>query len=244
MSGTLFVLAIMLAGFVVAAWYFVWLLLFAAVDPATGTPWSRGQRTAAVRALPRALARPAAVRAAPPAPKFDLGDDILIDITSRYNEAVVANIDAIDTALVAIIALPVAFAVFAVDKISDLADPWKVFAIVLLFVSGLAAAVGYAWGVFIRGGRHGIQDGMIPRRFLQDYATRGNSAVADAIRTVNSSGEVNSRIRRTKRNFAGIALVIFLVGAATVFAARVGSSKEPGKGGCPSAAATRFPTSR
>jgi hypothetical protein len=184
-----------------------------------------------------------AVTDAPTPVARGLGDDVLIDITSRYNESVVSNIDAIDTALVAILALPVAFAVFAVDRIRDLAEPWESLAIAFLLLSTLGASIGYAWGVFIGGRRNGIQDGMIPRRFLLDYAIRGASAVVDAIHAVTAAGEQNSRVRLTKRVFASGALLFFLAGATTVFVARL-SPADSAKGSTAATTATPGPSRR
>lgn len=148
-----------------------------------------------------------------------------------------------DEPIVAILALPVAFAVFAVDKIRDLTQPWERLAIAFLCLSGLGASVGYAWGVFVRGGRHGVQDGMIPRRFLQDYSTRGAVAIVDTIRAVTAAGEQNGGIRLTKRIFAGSALLLFIAGALTVFVARLGSA-EPQPGPTPCTARCAGPTGR
>jgi hypothetical protein len=150
-----------------------------------------------------------------------LGDDVIMDISSRYNEAVVANIDAIDTALVAILALPVGFAVFAVDKINDLTPVHESVAILFLLASCLAGFVGYAWGFLLRRGAFGMQDGIEPRRFLADYAERGSLAVAQAIRTVNTVGDQNAAIRHVKRIFALAALIYFFIGAATIAVGRL-----------------------
>ena len=211
----------------------------------SGRAWQRDHASDDVQNVPHVDADPPddAVTDAPiPAP-LGLGDDVLIDITSRYNESVVSNIDAIDTALVTILALPVAFAVFAVDKIRDLAEPWESLAIAFLLLCALGASIGYAWGVFIGGRRNGIQDGMIPRRFLLDYAIRGPSAIVDAIHAVTAAGEQNSRVRLMKRVFAGGALLFFMAGATTVFVARLGPGDSP-RGSTAATSATPGPSRR
>jgi len=153
--------------------------------------------------------------------RFTLGDDVLIDISARYSEAIVSNIDAIDTALIGILALPVAFGVFAVDKIQELHQPYESTAVGLLTFSALVSFTGYGWGFLIRGGHHGIRDGVYPRSFLAQYTSRGSDAIREAIGALNDAGDQNAAIRRTKRWIALVALILFLVAAVTVFAARL-----------------------
>ena len=52
--------------------------------------------------------------------EYTLEDSDVLDIAIRSNESVVANIDALNAAAVGILALPAAFAVFAIDKIREL----------------------------------------------------------------------------------------------------------------------------
>lgn len=152
---------------------------------------------------------------------FTLGEDVLIDISARYSEAIVSNIDAIDTGLIGILALPVAFGVFAVDKIQELHQPFEGIAIALLTLSAFVSFVGYGWGFLIRGGHYGIHDGIYPRSFLAEYTSRGSEAVREAIGGLNDAGDQNASIRFTKRWIAVLALILFLGAAATVFAARL-----------------------
>lgn len=154
-------------------------------------------------------------------PRLTLRDDVLIDILARYSEAIVSNIDAIDTALIGILALPVAFGVFAVDKIQELRQPYESVAVALLTLSALVSFIGYGWGFLIHGGQNCIRDGVYPRRFLAQYTSRGSEAIREAIGALNDAGDQNAAIRRTKRCIALVALISFLVAAVTVFAARL-----------------------
>ena len=50
----------------------------------------------------------------------NLDDAFLYDVVTRFNEALVGNIDSIDTAVTAVLAGNVTIAVFAIDKIREL----------------------------------------------------------------------------------------------------------------------------
>lgn len=68
----------------------------------------------------------------------DLGDDFAYDVAARFNEVLIANIDATDNALIAMFAGTLALGAFAVDKIGELAPERARIVLALFGASALA----------------------------------------------------------------------------------------------------------
>ena len=134
---------------------------------------------------------------------------LLIDVAARYNEALLANIDALDVALVAILGVDVAFAVFAIDELQrlDSRTAWSAITCIL-FCAGLCM-LGYVCTVW-------VHDDIAPEPLIADYQERGEAAVSAAIDALARRGRQNALIRGTKRILALTAVVVFLAGGWTV----------------------------
>lgn len=153
----------------------------------------------------------------------------LLTIAIGSNEAVVANIDALNAAAIGILALPVALLVFAVDKI-DLHSALGLLAFILTGLSSVAGAVSYEFGYFFWNRRtqaeresdtpKQIQDALDPRRFVTLYGLLGDSAVVIQVdQTINASTR-NASIRRWKRFWARVSLVLFIAAAVAIASGR------------------------
>lgn len=147
------------------------------------------------------------------------GDAFIYDVATRFNEALVASIDAIDTALTAVLAGDVAVAVFAIDKIGELQSVEKWFAIMLLCGSIVSCVAGYAAG--FSSGTSG-RDGIPPRRLIPDLHARQGDAMSDAVESVIGAGEINLNVRFRKRALAISAIMLLLFGSVLVALARLG----------------------
>lgn len=147
-----------------------------------------------------------------------LGDDFLLSIAVSFNQAVLSNIDAIDSALIGVLGATVAFAVLTVDKIRELPAVPRWIAITLLAFSGLVSLIGYADGFVGRSTR----DGPRPALFVPDFTLYGLKAVARAIRETVRRSEENLNIRRRKRIVALLAIGLLIAGAVVVTYARLG----------------------
>ena len=157
---------------------------------------------------------------------FPLGDEQLLDIAIRSNDAIVSNIDALNTAAVGILALPVAFGVFAIDKIRDLPGPLGVLSLLLLFLSTLAGMASHELGYLFAPSRTDheqaiglptkIQDALEPRRFMEVYSATGSEALGIQIhQTVNISAR-NAQMRDLKRLLVRTSLTMFIVAAVLI----------------------------
>ena len=148
-----------------------------------------------------------------------LGDDFLLATSIGFNRQLLANIDAIDTALIGILGATVAFAVLTVDKIKEL-RAWPCWtAITFLAVSGLLSFAGYASG-FIRGEPIEVPR---PALFVPDFARYGSKAIARALHAAVAASEHNRRIRTQKRLIALVAIAFLIGGALVVGYARLRS---------------------
>jgi hypothetical protein len=146
------------------------------------------------------------------------GDTFVYDVATRFNETLVASIDAIDTALTAVLAGDVAIAVFAIDKIRELQAVEERCAISLLCGSVLSCAVGYVVGFSVSfSGR----DGVPPRSLIADLCARPGNAMSEAVESVIDAGEINLNVRFLKRAFAVAAILMLLLGGALVALARL-----------------------
>ena len=150
-----------------------------------------------------------------------LDDGFVYDIVTRFNESLVANIDAIDTAVTAVLAGDVAIAVFAIDKIRELHRVEETWAIALLTGSLLACVLAYVIG-FPAGVSK--RDGVLPRFFVPDVLARQNAAIPTAIEAVIPAGEINLSVRLWKRALVVTAIMLLLVAGAVVALARLGGA--------------------
>jgi hypothetical protein len=194
-------------------------VLGALIPGAFAVPVTKAPDCAADRAVPAGFD-----------PPFDLtfGEKAFLDISSGHNESIVRNIDTTELVLIALMALPAVLGVSAVGIVRALAPIYQSIVIALVLLSLLACFVGFVWRYVMPGGASATQDGIIPRRFLADYAMRGELAVADAIRALNIAGERNAAIRRVKRRFAVVAFVCFFLAALIViFVPMVTEPREP-----------------
>jgi hypothetical protein len=135
------------------------------------------------------------------------------DTAARFNETVIGTINAIDTALTAILAGDVAALVFSVDKIVHLSRSTETAALAALGSSIALATVGYLVG--LRYGS-GVAEGVMPRRFVRDFAQFPDESLVGAIEQIVSAGDANLKIRSVKRACCVVSVVSFLAGLAFV----------------------------
>jgi hypothetical protein len=150
----------------------------------------------------------------------DLGDDFVYDVTARFNEALIANIDATDNALMAILAGSVALGVFAIDKIRELAPESERIVLALLGASAFSCLIAYTMPLpLFRAFR--TQDGIHPKYFIPDFTDDPQGAMMRAVKQLMRSGEDNLAIRRAKKIGAVLAILLLLAGAGMLTMARV-----------------------
>jgi hypothetical protein len=153
--------------------------------------------------------------------RADIDDTFALEVAERYNERIVANVDAIDTALSTILAGDVAVLVFTIDKIKELARGPEAWATALMLVSILACVVAYALGF---SGRASKRDGIRPRMFIVDLATGPDAALRTAVVDTVAAGEQNLTLRFLKKALAVVAIVFLLAAAVVVAFARAKGS--------------------
>lgn len=146
------------------------------------------------------------------------GDEFAFDVATRFNERLLGNIDALDTALTAILAGVAALAIFAVDKIRELEFGDEKVALSVLVMSALACIVGFAVGTPASPMRS--RDIVDPRVFMPIFGEDPSAAVAEAIQELTAAADENVRVRRWKRGLALAAIVALLAGAVVVAVAR------------------------
>lgn len=196
------------------------------------------------RERPHETATPAPPLDDEPIPDADytLEDSDLLDVAIRSNESVVANIDALNAAAVGILALPAAFAVFAIDKIRELPRELGSFSLILLALSAVTGVVSYEFGYLFWNRRSEqerqegvpprIQDSINPRRFVTLYSLRGSDAVYLQVdQTLNTSAR-NASLREWKRWWARASLLLFLAASVVVTAGRESAPREPAAKPC------------
>lgn len=139
------------------------------------------------------------------------------ELAARFNERIVASIDAIDTALTAVIAGNVAVLVFAIDKIKELHRVAEWWALGLIVGSLLLCLAGYVTGFppFLN------RDGVPPRTLIPDLVTRSAVALSAAVEDIVEAGEANVTIRLIKQSFAILAILLLLSGGLVTAIARV-----------------------
>ncbi|MEA2689856.1 MAG: hypothetical protein QOD51_2463 [Candidatus Eremiobacteraeota bacterium] len=145
----------------------------------------------------------------------------MYDAATRFNESLVQNIDAIDTAITAVMAGNVAVLVFAIDKIRELQPTVEWWAISLLGASMLACAGGYVLGFWI-GPRN--REGIPPRRLVPDLLSRADDAISDAVAAIVEATEKNLTVRIFKRAAVFAGIIFLLAGGVVVALARLGGS--------------------
>jgi len=149
-----------------------------------------------------------------PAPKKHLGDEFVYDLTARYNEGLSANLDAVDTALLAIIGGILAIGLIVIDKLNELQSLWGRLSLASLAAAIVACVFGYLVG-FSRFIVNERKDGTEPSLFLSDFVDEPQATVARAIQELAADAEINLRIRGVKRWSALGALCLLTLG--TVF---------------------------
>ena len=138
-------------------------------------------------------------------------DETLLATTARANDAIVANIDAINLGAIGIVALPAVFAVFGIDKISDIGS-FGVLALLFLGLSILCGLRAFNLGHSVRLRSKSVRDSIDPRRFLAYYAQAGDRAVTDTIRAIIQAADDNATIRASKRALSRWAITLFVIG--------------------------------
>ena len=149
--------------------------------------------------------------------QVDIGDTFAFEAAARYNERIVANVDAIDTSLTTILAGNVAVLVFAIDKIKELARESETVAVTMMCASILACVVGYMLGY---SGRASTRDGVRPRMFVADLLRAPNDALSAAVVEIVTAGEQNLRLRFFKKGLALLAILFLLASTVVVAFAR------------------------
>ncbi len=141
----------------------------------------------------------------------------MYDAVTRVNEALVGNIESIDTALTAILAGALAAVLFTIDKIGDLPHALGVCALVLFGCSAMTCAFGYFVGLL-----SGIRDpaGMRPRKFVADVVEQPGVAIVGAIHDQIENADENMTIRLNKRVSALVAVALLIGGVVAVAVAR------------------------
>lgn len=188
--------------------------MFEAVDPATGK--SRERRPHA-----------APLRDADPTAQTLLDDADFLRLSVNANNVVIANVDALNSAATALLALPVAFAVISSDKIRELCGPWNVLTVAFLAGSLVVGFAAYEWGY--RFGRAGwrVRDSTEPAQLLGAYARFGDRAVTEAVRVNNAVLERNVLVRHQKRTWIAWTMLLFMLGAGAFVEGRSTCPLEP-----------------
>lgn len=150
----------------------------------------------------------------------DLGDDFAYDVTARFNEVLIANIDATDNALMAILAGTVALGVFAIDKLRELAPESERVVLALLGASALSCLIAYTMPLPpFRAFR--ARDGIRPKYFIPDFTEDPQEVTMRAIKQLTRSSEANLGIRQAKKIGAVLAILLLLAGAGVLTMVRV-----------------------
>jgi hypothetical protein len=150
----------------------------------------------------------------------DLSDDFAYDVTARFNEVLIANIDATDNALMAIFGGALALGIFAIDKIRELTPENARVVLALLGASACSCLIAYTMSFpLLRG--FSIRDGVQPKHFIPDFTEDSQAATISAIEELTRSGEANLAVRRAKKIAAVLAILLLLAGAGVVTVARL-----------------------
>jgi hypothetical protein len=145
-------------------------------------------------------------------------DTFAFEAAARYNEGIVANVDAIDTSLTTVLAGDVALLVLLIDKIKELAAGEAATAAVLMGLSTSVCVIAYAVGFSVRATK---RDGARPRALIPDLMRRPDEAMTTAIVDLIRAGEDNLAVRFAKKSLALLAIVLLFAGAVLVALARL-----------------------
>lgn len=143
----------------------------------------------------------------------ELDEAFSYSVAARFNERIVANIDAIDTSLTTILAGNVALLVLAIDKIKELAVMEAALASACMCVSTAASVIAYVLGFSVHGSD---RDGLRPRILVPDMTVRPKEALIAAVVDLMSAGEANLSMRSRKKGLAVVAIVLLLAGAVVI----------------------------
>jgi hypothetical protein len=146
------------------------------------------------------------------------GDTFAFEAAARFNEAVGANVDAIDTSLTTILAGNVALLVLMIDKIKELATRETVTSAVFMGLSTAVCIVAYVVGFSFRASN---RDGARPRTFIPDLARWRQRTMSTAIADLIKACEDNLAVRFVKKSLALSAIVLLLAGAVMIALARL-----------------------
>jgi hypothetical protein len=139
---------------------------------------------------------------------YDLDEPtkFLFDVVARDNERVVQNIDAIDSALIAIAVGIIAVALFAGDKFAELNPDDRLDAFVLLGVSAITTIAGYL-----------LRTRELGRlfAFAVDFAAFPQSTAEAVIEGLIAASEAGRRVREVKK--ACVVLATALAAVASIF---------------------------
>jgi hypothetical protein len=154
-------------------------------------------------------------------PIAELDEAFSYGVAARFNERIVANIDAIDTSLTTILAGNVALLVLLIDKIKELAVMEAALASACMCVSTAVSSIAYVLGFSVRGSD---RDGLRPRILVPDMTVRPKEALIAAVVDLMNAGEANLSMRSRKKGLAVLAIVLLLVGAVVLGIARAKGS--------------------
>jgi hypothetical protein len=137
-------------------------------------------------------------------------------VIARANEAVVANIDSSDLALLGVLTVLGAVLVFGIDRVRDLSPSSETWAFGLLGLSAFSCIVGYIYGQWR------TRDSIDASSFLFDFATDPQGTTANATRGSVEAYRRNVRDRTVKRWAVTVALLLLVAGTILVAVARSG----------------------
>lgn len=145
-------------------------------------------------------------------------DTFAFEAAARFNEGIVANIDAIDTSLTTVLAGNMALLVLLIDKIKELAAGEAVAAVVLMGLSTCVCVMAYVVGFSVRATK---RDGARPRALIPDLMRRPDEAMTTAIVDLIRAGEDNLAVRFAKKSLALLAIGLLFTGAIVIALARL-----------------------
>jgi hypothetical protein len=154
-------------------------------------------------------------------PIAELDEAFSYSVAARFNERIVANIDAIDTSLTTILAGNVALLVLVIDKIKELAVMEAALASACMCVSTAVCVIAYVLGFSVHGSD---RDGLRPRILIPDMTIRPKEALITAVFDLMSAGEDSLSMRSRKKGLAVLAIVLLLAGAVVIGFARAKGS--------------------
>ena len=155
----------------------------------------------------------------------------VLEVVERANDHLLDRIDSLDAFFGVLMTAVLAVVLLALDrfrlvgKYPDVLWGWAAIgALILAFGCSIA---GWLRGndvllrrLFNRGPEE-ERDAPIPRRFIWAVGTKGEKALTDTIRAMESSFSRNQPIRTYKRHLAAIALLLLTIGTVTAGVAKV-----------------------